>query len=1024
MSLVTTSVKTRNVILRNNQAVFAVAVGQDATCNFAYSSNGINWTRSSVGLFSAASVAAVAYNGSQWIAGGVLATGSVGQTVLYYSTDGIDWVLLKNHASGTAVFTNTTPIKCISQNGNVWIAGGSGTTKLIYSYDSQRWDSSSLVVSVGSFNCFCWIDAPYTTNTPTPFFLAGTNTNQSMCYSYNGTAWFGLGSSAPFGTSGTTNCIAWNGSSSSAVILAGSSTGAISRTTFGSAIIPGLATWTSVTTPFTVSCNAFCWNGQIWVAGGDGTNRLAYSYDGITWTAATGTTMTSACSSITWNGSVFIATGSGTNRFVYSSNGINWTAATAPFATSGLCVFAFSLKNPPNPDGLLNSSFSSSVSMLSTAPNTIELSSGGNTNNIINNRGYRRFTTDELYGTFIKAPLSIGYFSTGGSYSLDGINWLSGITALISTSIGGVRWNGSIWLAPGRTASNVSYYYSYDGINWVSVLIPNSPLNQCNGFGWNGSMWIAGATANGAVVKPTLGYSYDGINWSTTGITSIFSTNGTAIEHNGSIWVAVGENNNSIAYSLDGFSWVGLGTSFIGTGGSSIIWNGEIWVATGLGNIIAVSYDGINWFNSTNIGTLTVPVIYAIAWSGFRFVASCGGTTNTLIYSTDGITWTGLGTTVYTGTALSVMWDGRYFVAFGTLNASNVVAYSSDGISWSYGTNALFMTALYGGFWNWNGNAAIPSIDAKGTSNSSGLYNCNSVAVQKRSRVSHSAYGSYFNPPTLSYSTSAQLDSASTLMITGAPNVGDNVTGTTKRYALNVVSGSTTLSGTGSSTASTATFYIAPSTTKASSTSDIYFSYFDIPATIDISTNIPANAYTVNIAGVPVGATRNFALGVTGAVLLNGTVANLAPATAQLRLSTTQNLTSGSAQAMGWSTSSNPSGFYTVSTGNPTTPTAGTISFTTTEAAYFMVSVSIAFGNNGSGIREVYVSDGAGNRWLDNNSNAVSADATKYSATSIYYASTAATYVLTCFAYHTAGVTLAVGSQNGVTASFSVTRII
>jgi hypothetical protein len=29
------------------------------------------------------------------------------------------------------------------------------------------------------------------------------------------------------------------------------------------------------------------WNGTMWVAGGSGTNTLAYSYDGLTWSAST-----------------------------------------------------------------------------------------------------------------------------------------------------------------------------------------------------------------------------------------------------------------------------------------------------------------------------------------------------------------------------------------------------------------------------------------------------------------------------------------------------------------------------------------------------------------------------------------------------------------------------------------------------------------------------------------------------------------------------------------------------------------
>jgi hypothetical protein len=72
------------------------------------------------------------------------------------------------------------------------------------------------------------------------------------------------------------------------------------------------------------------WNGYIWVAGGSGTNSMAYSYDGISWLAsATGNAVfTSSCGSVTWNGTLWIATGTGIgaviNRVAYSYDGINW----------------------------------------------------------------------------------------------------------------------------------------------------------------------------------------------------------------------------------------------------------------------------------------------------------------------------------------------------------------------------------------------------------------------------------------------------------------------------------------------------------------------------------------------------------------------------------------------------------------------------------------------------------------------------------------------------------------------------
>jgi hypothetical protein len=76
-------------------------------------------------------------------------------------------------------------------------------------------------------------------------------------------------------------------------------------------------------------CQALGWNGSKWVAGGIGTNPLAYSYDGKTWIqSANGTGIFNGtpvqCSGITWNGVYWLAVGNGSTTLAYSSNGITW----------------------------------------------------------------------------------------------------------------------------------------------------------------------------------------------------------------------------------------------------------------------------------------------------------------------------------------------------------------------------------------------------------------------------------------------------------------------------------------------------------------------------------------------------------------------------------------------------------------------------------------------------------------------------------------------------------------------------
>ena len=66
------------------------------------------------------------------------------------------------------------------------------------------------------------------------------------------------------------------------------------------------------------------------VAGGSGTNSLAYSNDGIFWTGL-GNTLLSTVYDVEWNGIIWVACGvpiSGNKSIAYSTNGKQWNLPT------------------------------------------------------------------------------------------------------------------------------------------------------------------------------------------------------------------------------------------------------------------------------------------------------------------------------------------------------------------------------------------------------------------------------------------------------------------------------------------------------------------------------------------------------------------------------------------------------------------------------------------------------------------------------------------------------------------------
>ena len=100
---------------------------------------------------------------------------------------------------------------------------------------------------------------------------------------------------------------------------------------------------------------------------------------------------------------------------------------------------------------------------------------------------------------------------------------------------------------------------------------------------------------------------------------------------------------------------------------------------------VIYSYDGINWSGQTN--TLFNGSNYGVAWNGTLWVI--GGTSSNarLAYSYDGFNWSAStnGNTIFTSYAYNITWGNDKFIVggFGT----NSMGYSYDGITWSASTN-------------------------------------------------------------------------------------------------------------------------------------------------------------------------------------------------------------------------------------------------------------------------------------------------------------------------------------------------
>ena len=292
------------------------------------------------------------------------------------------------------------------------------------------------------------------------------------------------------------------------------------------------------------------------VAVGDVPNKLAYSYDGLTWNGCipVGTPPFPAGygNCVAWNGTIWLAGGTDDigeyNTLGISSDGIHWT-------------------NLGNPEESWNFQY-------------------------------------DCYGIAWNGNMwvAVGDDSQSIQYSYDGIHWYSASPPPIIGLC--VAWNGTMWVVGGAISGGPILFFSYDGIHWEYSNYSDFSVTLC--VAWNGTMWIAGGQSFSGSLGLTIAYSYDGINWSPSNPS--FSNVCKCVAWNGTIWVAGGwdettppTQNYNLAYSTDGITWTPANNNVFSYTCFSVTWNGSYWIAVGVDpeidntNTIAYSVDGMNW---------------------------------------------------------------------------------------------------------------------------------------------------------------------------------------------------------------------------------------------------------------------------------------------------------------------------------------------------------------------------------------------------------------------------------------------
>jgi hypothetical protein len=580
-----------------------VAVGE-GTNTVAYSYDGIIWNGLGNIIFTTRGNG-IAYNGTIWVAVGE------GTNSIAYSFNAMNWIGIANSNN-----TFTTRGNGIAWNGNMWVAVGYGTNAISYSYDgSTNWNGiahSARTFSIGglvggksiAWNGTMWLAVGYGIN----YFT----------YSYDGIIWNPIISNLVDNGSTGGGGIAWNGTIWVAAPV-GEGRAGLMYSYDGKIWIDVIWYKTDLVEYKFLSGYDIAWNGTIWVAVGYGITAFGYSYDGIHWTGITnGATIFSLGStgggrSVAYNShrpnrivfpsNLTVAVGSGTNKIAYSSDGITWTNSS-----NGSSIFTTG--NHVSWNGAMW------VAVGTGATHRIAYSYNGINWNAVSG-SVNIFSTGYAVAFSENMWVAVGAgtnFKIACSY--DGIIWqgVSGSSTIFTTGWG-VAYNGTNWVAVGQGSCSIAI--SSNGINWDPVPNSNNIFTIGLGVAWNGAMWVA--VGEGTY---TIAYSFNGFQW--TGITinssTNFQTRGNGIAWNGTMWVAVGQGGNCIAYSYNGRVWFSASPNSISgvfsTAGYDIAWNGTRWLAVGAGtNSMAFSYNGIKWQGVSGSSTTFSSGGNGIAWN-------------------------------------------------------------------------------------------------------------------------------------------------------------------------------------------------------------------------------------------------------------------------------------------------------------------------------------------------------------------------------------------------------------------------
>ena len=279
---------------------------------------------------------------------------------------------------------------------------------------------------------------------------------------------------------------------------------------------------------------SLCYGNGKFVAGGD-SGKIAYSSDGITWTAVADSPFgSSLVDSLCYGGNGKYVAGGGSGKMAYSTDGITWTAvADSPFNREtdieSICY--------GNGKFVAVGCYDKSINLNDYLP-----------------AGRIAYSTDGVNWTSIdSSPFKGDYIYSvcygNGKYVAGG-----GIPSLTITQ----NHPGNIPPTTVTIDARAKMAYSTDGITWTEVdsTFGGSRIYSIC-YGGNGK-YVAGG------MDGKMAYSTDGVNWTAVTNSTFGRSSISSICYGNGKYVA-GGGSGKMAYSTDGINWTAVADSTLGS---------------------------------------------------------------------------------------------------------------------------------------------------------------------------------------------------------------------------------------------------------------------------------------------------------------------------------------------------------------------------------------------------------------------------------------------------------------------------